>query len=212
MSKLQVIAICIIATVLTYLAVTEYLPRMGTGYQSITEPQHRFEIVNQGYNSRYEHKGIPIEFSEDMIENKEKKDIADIKTALKLIEDNSPDDYRMLERYVDKITIVPVVMYDNMAGEYNPGTKSINILVQIINPKCVYCDLDSEGYEELAGRILHEACHSMRYHESMESALRYGDNISYKIIEEEACIGMENDFLERIGSEYRQAPYSASEE
>ncbi len=182
-----------------------------TGTHTLISLPKEIEIVHQGYKSRYEHKGIPIEFSENSIKYKEKKDIEDIKAALTLIKDKSPEDYRMVETYVDEITIIIVVMYGGTGGQYTRGTKDIDVMLQIINPKCVNCDLTSEDYERLAGVIVHEACHSMRYNTGVGSALGLDENISREAIEEEACIGMGNDFLERIRSEHRQEPYSAEE-
>jgi len=188
MSKLQVIAICIIATVLAYLAVTEYLPRIGTGYQSITEPQHRVEIVHQGYGNEYG----------SMAADMEREDIEEVEKAFELIERYSPQDYEMVINYVDVIELIPISF--EMHQSYIFSSQKRMRLVVGAKYCYMYCD-EPFGYDlTWASVIVHEACHSMRYHTGEESALKYGEGFEYSMEEEEACGGMQDDFIERVAA------------
>jgi len=200
MNKFFIIALCIIITLPLYWIWSENIGPIDIAPLDLES--ERIEIMHQGYKSRYEHKGIPIEFSEDHRKYKEEKDREAIVQALKLIKENSPEDYQIVKRYVEKINIIPLLMYEHAAGEYIHGTKDIDIMMPIAHSGCFNCDHGIEDYERIAGTIVHEACHSMRYHTGEESALKYSENISYTVVEEKFCTKMQNGFLEKVGSNY----------
>ena len=187
MSKLQVIAICTIATVLAYLVVTEYLPRIGMGDQSITEPQHHgIEIIHQGYGEEYGSTAADMELS----------DIGRVEEAFELIERYSPQDYEMVINYVDVIELIPISFEMHQSHIFS-SQKRMRLVVGA--EYCyMYCD-EPFGFDlTWASVIVHEACHSMRYHTGEESALKYGEGLEYSMEEEEACGGMQDDFIERV--------------
>jgi len=192
MNKFLIIGLCTIATILVYLATTSYPPPLETEHQVLTEPpRHRIDIVHQGYGKEYG----------SMAADMEKEDIEEVEEALDLIKRYSPEDYEMVINYVEVIELVPISFEMHQSRIFCKQKK-----IQLVTGAkyCrMYCD-EPFGYDlTRASTIVHEACHSMRYHAGIESALKYNEDVGYFMKEEEVCQGMQNDFMDRVAAELR---------
>jgi hypothetical protein len=110
-----------------------------------------------------------------------------------LIKERSPEDYRFVDAYVDKVEVAGppgLSLFGRIRGYYSEGPEGFGRNIRIVRGfECpAHCSEDGWNGRDflIAEFIIHEACHSMQYHTGAEFS-------------EQQCYDMQFRFAENVG-------------